>query len=241
MSDDEASPNVEHLLQQAFAETDPAPPLLQVLKEHPTYDDIDDLLVKYYAEAVEENPSRGQALASALARVGNSPEAPTIGPDPLSVLINGALARNHHFNADFEEIKDYGPKNKFLFHSLLSGLSLKHRLTQTSDMYAAIKKGLDPHGSDQSLFNSQDPEVLVVGACIQLLLHGSVLTTETAGTYRRSAEVVAKNLKDQKVAGTVKDPHAIQVLELAISHAETGLKPENERDDVWVLLFPPKS
>ena len=59
------------------------------------------------------------------------------------------------------------------------------------------------------------PEVLVVGACIQLLLHGSVLTTETAGTYRRSAEVVAKNLKDQKVAGTVKDPHAIQVLEVS--------------------------
>jgi len=232
MSDDEASPNVEHLLQQAFAEADPAPSLLQVVKEHPSYEDIEFPLVKYYVEAVEENPSRGQALASALARL-----------DALSADINGELDRAVHFNADFDnEVKDYGPKNKFLFHSLLSGLSLKHRLTQNSVMYAAIEKGLDPIGSDQPLLNSQDPEVLVVGACIQLLLHGSVITTETAGPrYRRSAEVVAKNLNDQKVAGVVKDTHAIQVLELAISHAETGLKPENDRDDVWVLLFPSKS
>jgi len=231
MSDDESSPNVEHLLQQAFAEADPAPSLLQVVKEHPTYEDIEFPLVKYYVEAVEKNPSRGQALASALARL-----------DTLSADINGELDRAVHFNADFDnEVKDYGPKNKFLFHSLLSGFSLKHRLTQNSTMYSAIEKGLDPHGSNQSLFNSQEPEVLVVGACIQLLLHGSVITTETAGHYRRSAEVVAKNLEDQKVAGTVKDPHAIQVLELAISHAETGLKPENERDDVWDLLFPSKS
>jgi len=122
-----------------------------------------------------------------------------------------------HFNADFDkEGKNYGPKNKFLFHSLLSSLSLKHRLTQNSVMYAAIEKGLDPHGLDHPLFNSQDAEVLVVGACIQLLLHGSVITTEAAGPrYRRPAEVITKNLKDQKAAGTVKDPHAIQVLEVS--------------------------
>jgi hypothetical protein len=230
-SDDEASPNVEHLLQQAFAKADPAPSLLQVVKEHPTYEYIEFPLVKCYVEAVEENPSRGQVLASSLTRL-----------DTLSADIKGELDRAVHFKEYFDkEVKDYGPKNKFLFHSLLSGLSLKNRLTQNSVMYAAIEKGLDPHGSDQPLLNSENPEVLVVGACIQLLLNGSVLPTETAGPrYRRSAEVVAKNLKDQKVAGTVKDPHAIQVLELAISHAETGLKPENDRDDVWVLLFPSK-
>jgi len=197
--------NVEHLLQQAFAELDPAPSLLQVIKDHPSYENIEFPLVKYYVEAVEENPSRGQALASALARL-----------DTLSADINGELDRTVHFKTDFDnEVKDYGPKNKFLFHSLLSGLSLKHGLTQNSVMYSAIEKGLDPHGSNQPLLNSQDPEVLVVGACIQLLLHGSVITTEAAGPrYKRSAEVVAKNLKDQKVAGTVKNPHAIHVLEV---------------------------
>ncbi|KDR70011.1 hypothetical protein GALMADRAFT_255367 [Galerina marginata CBS 339.88] len=230
MSDDVLS--VDDLLRQAFAEVDPVPSLLKAVRDHPTYEDIEFPLVKYYVEAVEANPSRGQTLASALTRL-----------DTLSSDINGELDRAVHFKADFDkEAKDYGPKNKFLFHSLLSGLSLKNRLTQNSVMYAAIEKGLDPHSWGQPPFNSQNSQVLVVGACIQLLLHGSVLTTEAAGPrYKRSAEVVAKNLKDQKIAGTVKDPHAIQVLELAISHAETGLKPENERDDVWVLLFPSKS
>jgi len=202
------------------------------VKDHPTYEDIEFPLVECYVEAVEENPSRGQVLASALAKL-----------DTLSADINGELARAVHFHADFDnEFKDYGPKNKFLFHSLLSGLSLKNRLTQNSGMYSAIEKGLDLNGVDKPSLNSQYPEVLVVGACVQVLLHGSVLTTERAGPrYRKSAELVAKSLKDQKVAGTVKDPHVIQVLELAISHAETGLKPENDRDDVWDLLFPSKS
>ena len=205
LSDDEASPNVEHLLQQAFAKADPAPSLLQVVKEHPTYEYIEFPLVKYYVEAVEENPSRGQALASALARL-----------ETLSSGINGELDRAVHFNIDFDKAEDYGPKNKYLFHSLLSGLSLKHRLTHNSIMYATMEKGLESHGPNNPVLNSQDPEVLVVGTCIQLLLHGSVLPTEATGPrYRRSAEVVAKNLKDQKVAGTVKDPHAIQVLEVS--------------------------
>ena len=39
--DEEASPNVEVLFQQAFAEADPAPSLLKVVDEHPTYEDIE--------------------------------------------------------------------------------------------------------------------------------------------------------------------------------------------------------
>ncbi|KDR74151.1 hypothetical protein GALMADRAFT_227844 [Galerina marginata CBS 339.88] len=235
MSDEEGSPIVEHLLQQAFAEADPTPPLLQLLKEHPKV--VDDLLVQSYMEAVEENPSRGNALASALARLITSPEAPTFGPedwDTLAGRINRELAFQHFKVIYGDEAKPeaYGPKNQYLLDSLLSGLSLKHRLTSTSDQYAAIDDGLDPpQGSDKG-------EVLVIGTCIQLLLHGSVMVTERAGSYRKRAEVVAAKLKAQKVAGTVKDPHAIQVLELAISHAETGFKPENNHDCVWDLLFP---
>ena len=75
-----------HLFQQAFAEADPAPSLLQVVKDHPTY-----------KEAVEENPSRGRVLASALAKL-----------DALSDDIDGELARAVHFHADFaNEVKDY--------------------------------------------------------------------------------------------------------------------------------------
>ncbi|KIM46698.1 hypothetical protein M413DRAFT_23069 [Hebeloma cylindrosporum] len=209
MSDDEASSNVELLFQQAFAKADPTPFLLQVVKDHPTYEHIEFPL----SSAMLKQP-RKALLADKLSRLPS--------PD------------------DYEnEVEDYGPTNKYLFHCLLSGLSLKHGLTHNSDMYATMVVGLDPHGPKFPVFNSQDPEVLVVGTCIQLLLHGSVLPTERTGSgYRTSAEEVAKGLKEQKAAGIVKDPRAIQVLELAISHAETGLKPENDRDDVWDLLFP---
>ena len=83
-------------------------------------------------------------------------------------------------------------------------------------MYATIEKNLDPSPGRNDTLNSINPEVLVVGACIQLLLGGSMIPTERAGSrYRRSAELVAKNLKDRKATSIVKDPHAIQVLEVS--------------------------
>lgn len=54
--------NIEHLFQQAFGEVDPAPCLLQVVKDHPTCENIQFPPVKYYVEALEENPFRGQAV-----------------------------------------------------------------------------------------------------------------------------------------------------------------------------------
>jgi hypothetical protein len=210
MSKGEAFPNADHLFQQAFAAVDPVPHLLQLLKQYPTYLAVRDLVISY-TEAVEEDPSRGQSLASTLARLRDSSDAPTFGTKTLSSYIKSVLA-DQHFKVIYgdSEVKEYGPKNTYLLDSLLSGLSLKHGLTAsaTSDQYAAIDDGLDaPHSLDKS-------EVLVVGACIQLLLHGSVIVTKFAGSYRKKAKVVAKKLKAQEVAGTVKDPCAIEVLEV---------------------------
>jgi len=208
MFNEEAFPNADNLFHQAFAATDPVPLLLDLLKQYPTYLAVRDLVLSYTG-AVEEDPSRGQSLASALARLGDSPDAPTFETDTLSFYISHVLA-DHHFKVLYGnyEVKEYGPKNTFLLDSLLSGLSLKHGLTATADQYAAIDDGLDaPHGLDKS-------EVLVVGACIQLLLHGSEIVTEFAGSYRKKAKIVAEKLKAQRVAGTVKDLHAIQLLEV---------------------------
>jgi len=200
----EYDPNIKDLLQKAFAEVDPGPSLLQVVTEHPTYESSRFLLIVCYGQAVEEHPSRGQVLASALAKL-----------DTLSESIFSELDWQVHFRVDFhKEDKDYGPKNKFLFHSLLSGLSLKHRLCKNSDMFAAIEQGLDPDSALGNVGFDLLPEVMVVGACIQVLLAGSMIPTAGPG-YSRSAEVVAKNLRDRKAAGMVKDPHAIQVLEVS--------------------------
>ncbi|KAF8887451.1 hypothetical protein CPB84DRAFT_1786860 [Gymnopilus junonius] len=201
----------DHRFEQAFAAVDPEPLLLQILKDHPFYITVRDLAI-YYVEAVEENPSRGGYLASVLVKVAESPEAPLFTPDTVSSFIDRTLA-DHHFKVIYGDhrVKDYGPKNTYLLDSFLSGLSFKYSLTSTSDQLAAIHEGLD------AACGSSESEILVVGTCIQLLLHGSELVTERAGTYRRSPE------------------------ELAISLADTGFKPENDRDDVWSLLFPPKA
>jgi hypothetical protein len=164
---------------------------LQLLKQYPTYLAVRDLVYLY--KAVEEEPSRGQSLSSAPTRVRVSHDAPTFGTNTLSSFIDRKLA-DQHFKRYLEtEVKEYCPENTHLLDSLLSGLSLKHELTATCDQYANINAGLDaPHGSDQS-------EVLVVGACIQLLLHGSEIVTDFAWSYRKKAEVVAKKLRAQAV------------------------------------------
>lgn len=53
---------------------------------------------------------------------------------------------------------------------------------------------------------SKESEVLVVGTCIQLLLHAS-------GTDEKPRKV-AKKLKAHETAETVEDPHAIELLEV---------------------------
>ncbi|KAF8903875.1 hypothetical protein CPB84DRAFT_1745992 [Gymnopilus junonius] len=235
MSDDDID---EHRFQQAFAAVDPEPLLLlQILIEDPIETTVHDLAF-YYTEAVEENPSRGPYLASVLVKVANSPDAPTFPSDTVSSCLNRALA-DQHFKTFYGDsrVKEYGPKNTYLLESLLSGLSFKYDLTSTSDMLGTLCDGLDtPHGSSDS------PEVSVIGTCIQLLIHGSEVTERAAGSsYHMSPEEIASKLKAHKAAGIVKDPHALQVLDLTISLAETGFQPENDREDVWDLLFPPKA
>ena len=214
MEPDEAFPNAEHIFQQAFAAQDPAPLLLQILKEHPTYIAIRDLVI-HYTEAVENDPYNAKTLASALARIIHSPDAPSFGPpqnsDSLDDLLYSELGDTH-----FKVIHDkdaaikYGPKNSHLLDSLLSGFSFKFKLTSSSDMFGSLTDGLNaPCGS-------KDSELLVVGTCIQLLIHGSVLTTEVAGTYKQRPEKVAQKLKAHKTAETVKDHHAIEVLEVQL-------------------------
>lgn len=57
--------NVEQLFRNVYALSDPVPELLNLLKAHPTQVSAIDL-VMHYTEAVEEDPSRTNALASAL-------------------------------------------------------------------------------------------------------------------------------------------------------------------------------
>jgi hypothetical protein len=206
-------PNAEHLFPQAYAATDPVPLLLQILKDHPTFLAVRGVVV-YYAQAVKKDPSRAQSLASALVRLRDSPDPPSFEPATLPSVLASELA-NFHFKTLYgnHKVTEYGPKNTHLLESLLSGFSFKYGLTLSPDMYGVINEGLDvPPGEDGS-------EEWVVGACIQLLLHGSGIATksDSRGHQEMRPEVLASKLKAQAVAGTVKDPHAIRLLEVCKS------------------------
>ena len=210
-SDEEAFPNSIRRFQRAFTAHNPVPPLLLILKKHPIYLAITDL-INCYVEAVRSNPYRAKTLASALATMIHSPDAPSFKEDncreqTLTELLNFQLAYTH-FREVFDMAQEYGPENLYLLHSLLSGFSLKYNLTSTSNMFSSIKSGL------QATCGSKESEVLVVGTCIQLLIHGFTLTTDWAGSYRRDPGEVAEELKAHRTAETVKDPRAIEVLEV---------------------------
>ena len=209
----EAFPNADQLFEQAFATLDPVPPLLRLLQEHPTCSAIRSLVIVYF-EAVEKDPASAPTLASALASLAKSSSAPTFKGGNFHDLVSDALAGLHFkFLDDEDKPQDYGPQNPHLLESLLSGLSLKHGFSITPDMSWAIDRGLKVSRC------SKNPEVFVVGTCIQLLLHGVTITTEMVGRYRKRPEEVAKMLRAQKKAEIVKDPRAIQVLEVCnVSH-----------------------
>ncbi|KAH8093312.1 hypothetical protein BXZ70DRAFT_1010541 [Cristinia sonorae] len=224
----DAFPNSETLFRQALSEADPVPSLLQLLDAHPGWRSMRDLVFAYFDE-VEQNPSRAQKLASVLARLSESPASAS---QPIKEILCRELCDSHFKLPRDDEVKEYGPNNTWLLESLLSGMSLHYGLACCADQLGSIDDGLNP-----PIFGARDPE-LVMGTCIQILLGGHVLVSEMAGTYRKTAESIAKKLKKHKAAGAVTEPNALRVLELTITYAEAGLKPEHSRLDVWELLFP---
>ena len=127
----------ERIFQQAFTAQDPAPLLLDILKQHPTY--LPNVIS--YFIAVRNDLYRAQTLASALAKIIDSTDAPYFGDGPLSVELYYKLGDAHFIL--FENDTVYGPKNTLLVDSLLSGFSFKYNLSSSPNMYGYIDLGLD--------------------------------------------------------------------------------------------------
>ena len=203
-------PNAEKLFRDAFFLPDPAPMLLELIKAHPTYAAVMDLL-EHYTAFVQEHPSRANTLALALVAVRDSSDAPLINGHTLFDLFYRELAdllslgfystdNSHNDNENFV------PTNTFLLTSLLSGLSIKYNLTDSSDQYGNIWESLNvKHEWSTS-------EVRVIGACIQLLTSGSIII-QNSKPYIQSAMEATTKLKAQRFKRTVKDPNALRLLE----------------------------
>jgi hypothetical protein len=91
--------NAETLFRSAFSLPDPAPELLNLIKAHPTEAAVIHLLV-YYTDVVEENPSRANALASALVTLRSSLDAP--------MLNNGRSSLTEVFSIELADLHDRG-------------------------------------------------------------------------------------------------------------------------------------
>jgi len=205
----ETSPNAEQLFRDAFALPDPAPELLELVKAHPTYDTVMDLLF-HYTVVVQENPYRANTLALALMTVRDSPDAPVIDDYTLPELFSRELADLHSRGFDSASRpqnikKGFVPTNTFLLTSLLSGFSIKYDLTDSSDQYGNIWENLD--------VNSSTSEVGVIGASIQLLTSGSTIV-QSSDPYIHSANEATTKLKAQKSKGVMKDSNALRFLEV---------------------------
>ncbi|KAF9521763.1 hypothetical protein CPB83DRAFT_900311 [Crepidotus variabilis] len=217
------------LFRQAFAATDPVSSLLHLLNDASNERSICDLLFAYTDE-IDENPYQAQALTSILLKLRHqpTPEIPRFSQGLRNLIYEELGDRLFKREPD---VMVYGPKNEHLLDALIVGLSYQHDLAAGGDELAVLQEGLNAirDGSEKS-------QVLVVGACIQLLMGGHVILTEDVGTYRMTAEEITMKLKSRKRCVT--DPQAIEVVDLAISHAESGLKQENNLEDVWSILFP---
>lgn len=159
---------------------------------------------------MEENPSRACALASALVALRDSPDAPVIqGGSSLAEEFHVGLADLHSRGLTFDDDNTkFNPTNTYLTNCLLSGLSFKHDLTSSPDQRQAIRDGLDLNAGG----NSSISELLVIGACIQLLTSGSEIVA--AQPFNYSTNEIATKLRFQQSAGTVKDSNARRLLEV---------------------------
>lgn len=253
---DESFPGAEKLFTAAFALQNPTPELLRLIRAHPTYAAVDEL-VFYYTEAAEEDPARADALAAALARVRDTPNVPYQGVDGIAGHFSRKLADLHCRGLANEENSGVvDATNLFLINSYLSALSFKYRLSESSDMYGSIQDGLETTASDGQA------QSLLIGACIQLLVAGSQIVPDGSSFWSGAADIATK-LTAQKKRGLIKDKHIGSFLDvsilnretftsvvlltsmcffkLTIANAERGFNAEDDVGDLWQKLFPSTS
>lgn len=101
------------------------------------------------------------------------------------------------------------PSNDYLIASLLSAASRKHRLGESPAQVGSVLRGLyySSDGADPATF-----EVLVLGACLQLLASGSYLYGPK-GIHFGKVDVLSA-LEAVKKESVVKDPNGQELLEV---------------------------
>jgi len=129
------------------------------------------------------------------------------------------------------------PTNKHIIVSLISGAALHTNLCNSHPQLAEIAQGLHfPRSEYRKIFSEKEDEVKALGACIQLLVTGTMLyeSDKSEGHFKK------QDIKERlaEVKRLVKHPAAAKVVEVLREQLAFGeAKPLTSRE-VWQLLFP---
>ena len=147
-----------------------------------------------------------------LAALRDSSDAPvTQGSSSFVEAFYDELDGLHSRGSVFDKNnKAFGPTNTYLINSLLSGLSFKYNLTSSPTQYPYIEDGLNVDN------NSPIGQLLLIGACMQLLINGSKIVP-TGKPFIRSTNEVTTKLKSQQSVGRIKDSNALKLLDVCQS------------------------
>jgi hypothetical protein len=207
------SQSVEDALQDALSHSTPAPMLIELIKAHPNHTTILDLVV-LYTELVAEQPNQVDKLAEALAEVKTSKLKIGTDMDDIEPIFFRELADvlSGELSSDIDT--SVAPSNSYLIASLLSAASRKHRLGESSAQVGSILCGLYYSDRNHSVAVPATYEVLVLGACLQLLSSGSYIYGPQ-GFHFGKIDVLSA-LQVAKKEGVVKNPNGQRLLEVCI-------------------------
>ena len=218
MANLESFPNAEAAFRHAFNQLDPTSKLIELVRAHPQHLTILDL-VSVYTELTAEHPTQVDKYARALVNLRNSNETIAACDEfgnpaqrEIGAVLNRELAGLHSGDLVFAKDPLVTPSNDYLVASLLSAVSLKYGLCDSPGQVGAILQGLYFKDKQYRSNDRATYEVLVLGACLQLLVSGSYLYGP-AGTDVGRVDVV-KALEAIKGGGIVTNGNGVELLEV---------------------------
>jgi len=225
--------NAESAFRDAFNQPNPTPKLLELIRAHPQLPTITHL-VSVYMELAAECPIHIDKFARALVDLQTTSEVTIAAYDAfgnpaqqnIAPLLNRELAGFHSGDLVAAEDTSITTSNDYLVASLLSATSMKYRLCDSPAQAGAVVHGL--HFKDRR-YRDDAPasrEILLLGACLQLLVAGSYLYGPT-GTDAGKVDVL-KALQDIQSEGIVKSQNGQRLLEVRLFYLSILHKNLNE-------------
>jgi len=222
--------------------------LVNIIKQQPTAETV-AWLAELYESLATENPSRADALAESLVLLRDSPDIPTIAKnDPqgnpyqesFDIVLNLFLYEvlSAAISGPSPDLVAIAPTNSFLVGSVISATATKHGLCTSAAQIGAIADGIHFPDSEYQLYSNPEAwEASSLGACLQLLISGSVFCND--GQLGRNKEQLLPSIKSLLVDETIKDANGKKLLQVTIEHAENGFVSDISSGEAWNILFPP--